>query len=1016
MLNLFHSKKITGFSVSLLLAAAITLLAGCGGGGSGTPGGSSPTPTASQAITGTVATGAPLAGATVNIKDSAGKVVTGATAANGTFGIAVTGMQPPFMLVAIKAGEQNMYSVLPAMDMASTNTQNVNITPVTTLVMYELNGGSDPALMYTAGSFGTITAAGVNARQTFVRSRLPANAVNPIFDMMYDHFVASVQPAGANPDPYDAALDSIGKITGITAASVTFSVAPPYTAGSGAVAAPSIALTLTDPVTSAPVTSVSSSSPARVTATVTNASGTVAPGVIVTFSTSDPRDTFSGGANTALTNSSGVATATLTTSNTAGGASTVTASASIGGTIATKSLNYAIGSSTITLSALTLPSSLSAYGTASVSVNVLNNGAPYTSPMTVSFTSACAGSGKATLTATVTTVNGTATANYLDNGCNNPSPGDTITATLMNGVTSTGNLPVSSPSVGSIQFVSVVTNPVTNPPMITIKGTGGVNRSETARVTFRVVDSAGNPLGNALVNFSLNTAPGGLTVYPTSATSDPVTGNVVTNVTSGIYSTAVRVTAKTGTISSQSDQLLISTGIPAQDAFSISASTHNIEAWAYDGVTTTLTARLADHFHNPVVDGTAVYFTTEGGSVVPSCMTVGGVCSVVLTSQELRPKSVANGYGRATVLVRATGEEAFIDLENNGVLNGTVDDYLEMIDANVNSTDMGEAYSDYNENNCRDPGTEPYVDFNGNGVYDGFNCGFSPGGGGGDGKYNGLLCTPGAAICSAQKSIDVRGSQIIIFSDSWGATPASLLSIYDPDGSKLAAYNSALSTYRTALTTYSTALGTYQAALTVYNNECPTADAASCTTAVKDTYNAALAVYNTALAAYQTAAATFSSAIALYNPPPIAVPSVPAGVAVPVIDGDGDPIIVLPSCTTVRPEAEARPATATVTVVDTNGNALPAGTVVTFTTDTGATANPSSWVVPDTIGCRTGFPGCPALVASPTFGDIAVTLMSDAAYDAKKGECKNLKSGGSFFVRIISPKGAITTYQVGITD
>lgn len=1015
MLNLFHSKKITGFSVPLLLAAAIALLAGCGGGGTGAPGGSSPTPTASQAITGTVATGAPLAGATVNIKDSAGKVATGTTAANGTFGIAVTGMQPPFMLVAIKAGEQNMYSVLPAMDMASTNTQNVNITPVTTLVMYELNGGSDPALMYTAGSFSTITAAGVNARQTFVRSRLPANAVNPIFDMMYDHFVASVHPAGANPDPYDAALDSIGKITGITAASVTFSIAPPYTAGSGAVAAPSIALTLTDPVTSAPVTSVSSSSPARVTATVTNASGTVAPGVIVTFSTSDPRDTFSGGANTALTNSSGVATATLTTSNTAGGASTVTASASVGGTVTTKSLNYAIGSSTITLSALTLPSSLSAYGTASVSVNVLNNGAPYTSPMTVSFTSACAGAGKATLTASVTTVNGTATANYLDNGCNNPSPGDTITATLMNGVTSTGNLPVSSPSVGSIQFVSVVTNPVTNPPMITIKGTGGVNRSETARVTFRVVDSAGNPLGNALVNFSLNTAPGGLTVYPTSATSDPVTGNVVTNVTAGVFSTAVRVTAKTGTISSQSDQLLISTGIPAQDAFSLSASTHNIEAWAYDGVTTTLTARLADHFHNPVPDGTAVYFTTEGGSVVPSCMTVGGVCSAVLTSQELRPNTPTNGYGRVTVLVRATGDETFIDLNSNGM----VDDYLEMIDANALSTDMGEAYVDYNENNCRDAGTEPYIDFNGNGVYDGQYCGFSPiGGPHGDGKYNGLLCTPGASICSAQKSLDVRGSQIIIFSDSWGATPASLLSIYDPDGSKLAAYNAALAAYNAALVTYNAALTTYNIALAAYTAQCAI-DAASCT-AAQPAYTAALGVYNTALAAYQTAVDTFSSAIALYNPPPIAVPSVPAGVTVPVTDGDGNPIIVLPSCTTVRPEAEARPATATVTVVDTNGNALPAGTVVTFTTDTGATATPSSWVVPDTIGCRTGFPGCPttppASVASPTFGDIAVTLMSDAAYDVKKGECKNLKSGGSFFVRITSPKGAITTYQVGITD
>ena len=894
MLNLFLLKKITGFSASFLLAATVALLAGCGSGGAGTTG---TTTTAGQTITGTVATGAPLVGATITIKDSAGKTATGTTAANGTYSISVTGMTPPFMLVATKVGEQNLYSVLPAMDMASANTQNVNITPVTTLVMYELNGGSDPSSMYNLVSFSTVTAANVSAKQTFVRSRLPANTVNPIFDMMYGQFSAT---GALDSTGYDTALDGIGKITGITAASVTFSVAAEYTPGSGAVAVPSIDLTLTDPVTSAAVTSVSSSSPARVTATVTNANGTVVPGVIVTFSTSDPRDTFSGGANTALTNASGVATATLTTSNTAGGAATVTASATVSGTVATNSLNYAIGSSSISLSALTLPSSLSAYGTASVSVNVLNNGAAYTTPITVSFTSACAGTGKATLTASVTTVNGTATANYLDNGCNNPSPGDTITATLMNGVTSTGNLPVSSPSIGSIQFVSVVTNPVTSPPMITIKGTGGTNRSETARVTFRVVDSAGNPLGNALVDFSLNTAPGGLTVYPTSATSDPATGNVVTNVTAGVFSTAVRVTAKTGTISSQSDQLLITTGIPAQDAVSISASTHNIEGWAIDGTQTTLTARLADHFHNPVVDGTAVYFTTEGGSVIPSCTTVGGVCSAVLTSQELRPNSATNGYGRVTVLVRATGDETFIDLN----ANGTVDNSAEMIDANYVSTDMGEAYVDYNENNCRDPSTEPYIDFNGNGVYDGQNCFFSPLGGGGDGKYNGLLCTAGASICSTQKSIDVRGSQIIVFSTS-------------------------------------------EADITINSG----------------------------------------AAIAL-DPCQAGVPG--------------------------------SPSTFTVTVVDLHGNAMPAGTTVAFSTTNG-TITSADYVVPDTIGCRTGYAGCPATVASPTFGDIPVTMKSevgiDPATDTAPATCKsNETPSGTFTATVTTPAGLITTSTMSVTD
>lgn len=838
------------------------------------------------------------------------------------------------MLVATKAGQQNMYSILPAMDMAATNTQNVNITPVTTLVMYELNGGTDPASMYTGNSFSTVTASNVSAKQTIVRSKLPANTVNPIFDMMYGQFSAT---GVLDSTGYDSALDGIGAITGITAASVTLSIAPAYTpatAGApvGAAAAPTIALTLTDTTTPfAARTSIASSSPALVTATVKNANGAAVANAIVTFSTSDARDTFAGGANTALTDINGVATVTLTTSNTAGGANTLTANSTVSGTAVTNSLNYAVGSSTITLGTLTLPAgTLSAYGTASVSVNVLNNGLPYTTPMTVSFTSACASTGKATLTASVTTVNGIATASYLDNGCNNAFPGDTITATLMNGVTATGNLAVNSPAIGSIQFVSVETNPVTSPTMITLKGTGGVGRSETARVTFRVVDNAGNPF-SALVNFSLNTSLGGLSLSSASATSDPVTGNAVTNVLAGTMSTAVRVTATTGTLSTQSDQLLVSTGIPAQDSFSLSASTHNIEGWVHDGETTTLTARLADHFHNPVPDGTSVYFTGEGGSVIPSCTTVGGVCSVTLTSQALRPNSATNGYGRLTVLARATGEEAFIDLNSNGTVDSGTGPGSEMIDANNVSTDMGEAYVDYNEDGIYDAATEPYIDFNGSGGYDGTALGGAVGGTTtGDATYNGMLCTAGAGICNTtQKSIDVRASQVIVFSDSWGASTAKLAAIVPASA-------------------------------------------------------------------------------------PITAPALPnGGVLNAGIPTTG---IVLSSCTTVPGAIQNTPSTVTVTVVDTNGNAMPVGTTVAFSTSNGSTPTPASWTVPDTIGCRTGFAGCPASAASLTFGDISVSLVSDAVYAVgPPATCTNT-SGGIFTVTVTTPKGSITTYTMGIAD
>jgi hypothetical protein len=613
----------------------------------------------------------------------------------------------------------------------------------------------------------------------------------------------------------------------------------------------------------------------------------VVPNAIVTFSADPLFGAFSAGANTALTNASGVASVTLTTSNTSGGASTVTADSNVAGTAVTASLNYSIGASTITLSAIILPSGLlSAYGTASVSVDVLNNGVLYTTPITVSFTSACASSGKATLTPSVTTVNGRATASYLDNGCNNTSPGDTITATLINGVTRTANLRVNAPSIGSIQFVSVITNPVTTPPMITLKGTGGTGRSETARVTFRVVDSAGNPIGNVLVNFSLNTSVGGLSLSSASATSDPATGNVVTNVLSGTVATAVRVTATAGALSTQSDQLVVSTGIPAQDNFSLSVSTFNIEGRDIDGVTTTLTTRLADHFHNPVPDGTAVSFTSEGGSVLPSCITVGGVCTTVLTSQAFRPTN-----GRVTVLARATGEEAFTDL--NG--NGTVDGINEMIDANGIPTDMPEAWVDWNENGVRDA-NEPFFDFNGNGTYDG------P-----DARYNGVLCTAGAAICSTQKSIDVRGSAVVVFSTS--------------------------------------------SANIVINN----------------------------------------------------------GAA-----------IVLPPCSTLT--GAGAPQTFTVTVVDLNGNAMPAGTTIAFSASNGTITSDASVIVPNTTGCRTGFAGCPASAGLPNFGNISVTMKSDTVPGIIIGggggfACTDANgSSGTFTVKVTSPSGLITTKSEGVTD
>ncbi|MFA7242968.1 MAG: Ig-like domain-containing protein [Sulfuricellaceae bacterium] len=663
----------------------------------------------------------------------------------------------------------------------------------------------------------------------------------------------------------------------VAGATVTGSLNYAVNAGTST-SAPTLTLTLTDPSTGQTRNSISSGSPALLTATVRDASGATVSGVVVTFATDIAYGSLTPASGTALSDVNGAAKVTLNADSAASGASIVTATAQVAGVTVAGSLNYSIGTTNITLGPLTfLPvSPLAAYGTTSVNVTVLSNGVAQTTPTLVTFTSACAGSGKAVLTPAVTTVNGVATASYRDNGCNNT---DTVTATLASGASATQNLVVTAPGAGSIRFVSV------SPSTIALKGTGGAGRQESATVTFRVVDNSGNPIGGKTISFTLSTTLGGLTLSSSSAVSDPVTGDVVTNVNAGTISTSVRVTASDGVLSTQSDQLAVATGLPAQDSFSLSALVHNIEGWAFDGEKTTLTARLADHFHNPVSDGTAVYFTSEGGSIAPSCVTLGGACSVDFTSQALRPTN-----GRVTILARAIGEEAFIDLNSNGV----VDDATEMIDANGASTDIGEAYVDYDEDGTRDA-TEPYFDFNGDGAYSVA-----------DGKYSGSLCSPSAVagFCSTQKSIDVRGKTIIV-----------------------------LSTSRADIT----------------------------------------------------------------------------------INGGG--AIALPVCTAGMGGGVGAPATFTVTVVDTHGNALPVDTKIDFATTNGTILSETSHTFTDSIGCRTvGYAGCPAAVGSATFGDYYVTMQGDATWDTTTGACTNAASSGTFSVTVTTPKNEVTTASVNVTD
>jgi hypothetical protein len=175
-------------------------------------------------------------------------------------------------------------------------------------------------------------------------------------------------------------------------------------------------------------------------------------------------------------------------------------------------------------------------------------------------------------------------------------------------------------------------------------------------------------------------------------------------------------------VQTQSDLLSINTGLPEQRSMTIAATVLNPEANNINGIESSITVWLSDNFHNPVPDGTTVNFTTEGGSIEPSCSTTNGNCSVTWTSSEPRVDD-----HRITILATALGHETFFDTNGNNIFddadgspiidNGTsnnlnIDSGFDNYAAQTSGfLDMSEAWRDDNENSIFDNG-ETFLDFN----------------------------------------------------------------------------------------------------------------------------------------------------------------------------------------------------------------------------------------------------------------------------------------------------------------
>jgi hypothetical protein len=206
------------------------------------------------------------------------------------------------------------------------------------------------------------------------------------------------------------------------------------------------------------------------------------------------------------------------------------------------------------------------------------------------------------------------------------------------------------------------------------------------------------PFPNASVTAAISTNPGGVglgavnTLSALNLQSDSagyVSFSIYSGTVPGPASVKVSLDSKTYALS---NNITVQSGPPAQDRFSLSVGTFNIEGQNIDGITTIVTIRVADRQGNAVPDGTVINFTSGGGQVQPSCITArtNGIsgCSVTFSSQAPR-----SANGRVSVLAFAEGLKKFTDANGNN-----------LFDSGDTLLDMGDAYRDDNENGVYDFG------------------------------------------------------------------------------------------------------------------------------------------------------------------------------------------------------------------------------------------------------------------------------------------------------------------------
>lgn len=222
-------------------ALALSVLAGCGGGGgsvstsststSGSTSSSTPTSAAATTITGTVATGSPVANATVTVIGANGASSTAYSSSTGVYSASLQGLTAPYLVVATDPSGLNptlvsVFTTLATVPSPDDQATVVNVTPLTSAVATMTTVTGNWLDLTIAGNLSQyVTPSAVSAAKTKLNaalaSILSANGLNPAtFDPVDTPFTA-------NQTGEDAVLDAVQLVPAPTGGTQLISTANP---------------------------------------------------------------------------------------------------------------------------------------------------------------------------------------------------------------------------------------------------------------------------------------------------------------------------------------------------------------------------------------------------------------------------------------------------------------------------------------------------------------------------------------------------------------------------------------------------------------------------------------------------------------------------------------------------------------------------------------------------------------------------------------------------------------------